>query len=264
MSVRRAFTLIELLVVVAIIALLIAILLPSLGKAREQTRRTICGTNLKGQGLAFAIYAGQYNDRLPVFTNTAGYWLHDEPNEVGDSLLNTATSANQSAASVRRWFYCPSNLGANTDARWIFGGNNWRSFGYTYLNRRDATKSDDSTYSHSGQSVDNKISVTLRIGPPLLYHDYWTKTPRPSESELALDEIVAISSNANDFMTPIYGTGNNATVLAGATNHISGSKPAGANELYFDGHVAWRVFDANAKNFQLADGTQAFMWFPAP
>src|SRR2546425_989730 len=61
----RAFTLIELLVVVAIIALLIAILLPSLGKARENARRAVCGTQLKGQGSSFAIYAGQFNDYLP-------------------------------------------------------------------------------------------------------------------------------------------------------------------------------------------------------
>jgi prepilin-type N-terminal cleavage/methylation domain-containing protein len=264
MSVRRAFTLIELLVVVAIIGLLIAILLPSLGKAREQTRRTVCGTNLKGQGLSFAIYSQQFNDRLPTFTNTAGYWLHDEPNEFGDALLGSATTANQSPQSVRKWFYCPSAAYANADSRWNFGGNNWRSFGYTYMNRRDATKTDD-TDSHSGQSVDNKISMTLRTAPPLVYHDYWGKTIRPSEVEVALDEIVAISTNASDFITPIYGSGGNATVLAGATNHLAGIKPAGANDLYFDGHVSWRVFDAgSAKCFQLADGTKAWMYFPAP
>src|SRR4051812_29838090 len=53
----RAFTLIELLVVIAIIALLIAILLPSLSRARENSRRTVCGTQLKSQGMAIAIYA---------------------------------------------------------------------------------------------------------------------------------------------------------------------------------------------------------------
>jgi len=53
----RAFTLIELLVVVAIIALLISILLPSLARAREQAKKTVCLSNLKNIGTSTAAYA---------------------------------------------------------------------------------------------------------------------------------------------------------------------------------------------------------------
>jgi len=62
---RRGFTLIELLVVVAIIALLIAILLPSLSKAREQAKRVLCLTQLKQIITANFEYSVEYNDWVP-------------------------------------------------------------------------------------------------------------------------------------------------------------------------------------------------------
>jgi prepilin-type N-terminal cleavage/methylation domain-containing protein/prepilin-type processing-associated H-X9-DG protein len=58
----RAFTLIELLVVVAIIALLISILLPALGGAREQGKQTVCLTNMKTMGEAALHYAHDWHD----------------------------------------------------------------------------------------------------------------------------------------------------------------------------------------------------------
>ena len=61
----RGFTLIEILVVVAIIALLIAVLLPSLQRAREQSRRVTCGTNLRTCYQALMFYAQASSDFLP-------------------------------------------------------------------------------------------------------------------------------------------------------------------------------------------------------
>ncbi|MBN1490103.1 MAG: prepilin-type N-terminal cleavage/methylation domain-containing protein [Phycisphaerae bacterium] len=64
---RKAFTLIELLVVVAIIALLISILLPSLAKAREQAKRIACAANLKGISTATLTYAEDSKGFLPAY-----------------------------------------------------------------------------------------------------------------------------------------------------------------------------------------------------
>lgn len=72
------FTLIELLVVVAIIALLIAILLPSLGKAKFRARLVSCAANMKQVGSAIATYSAEWNDRIPTYfrenENAAHYY----------------------------------------------------------------------------------------------------------------------------------------------------------------------------------------------
>lgn len=62
----KGFTLIELLVVVAIIALLVSILLPALGKARELTRQAVCMTNVRAIGTAIAIYKQENKDQFPL------------------------------------------------------------------------------------------------------------------------------------------------------------------------------------------------------
>jgi prepilin-type N-terminal cleavage/methylation domain-containing protein/prepilin-type processing-associated H-X9-DG protein len=63
---EAAFTLIELLVVIAIIGLLAAMLMPTLGRAKEAGRSTACVSNLRQIGIALQIYVGDNNNRLPV------------------------------------------------------------------------------------------------------------------------------------------------------------------------------------------------------
>jgi prepilin-type N-terminal cleavage/methylation domain-containing protein len=66
---RRAFTLVELLVVIGIIAILIAILLPTLSRAKSQANSVACLANLRSSGQAIEIYVGQNKGVLPY-----GYW----------------------------------------------------------------------------------------------------------------------------------------------------------------------------------------------
>jgi len=74
----RGFTLIEILVVIAIIAVLISILLPALGHARETARVTVCLSNLRSQGQAISAYTLESRDATPPRL----VWIN-EPNKDG-------------------------------------------------------------------------------------------------------------------------------------------------------------------------------------
>jgi len=85
---RRGFTLIELLVVVAIIALLVSILLPSLSSARDQAKAAVCGTQMRGLLVGLVGYTAEFNEWLPGL-NTTGVALEAKRLKMsGDALRN--------------------------------------------------------------------------------------------------------------------------------------------------------------------------------
>ncbi|HSW44819.1 MAG TPA: prepilin-type N-terminal cleavage/methylation domain-containing protein [Phycisphaerae bacterium] len=147
---RSGFTLIELLVVVAIIALLISILLPSLARARELSKRSVCASNLKGMGTGFYTYANENADQWPIAnslsatterqsrTQYAGVMGSKRGSTVNANDGETLSTESQVSTSRNLWtlirmqisspksFICPSSDdGANDEEApqyfWDFG-----------------------------------------------------------------------------------------------------------------------------------------------
>ena len=77
----KAFTLIELLVVISIIALLVGILLPALGAARETARGVVCQTNMKNLSTAFVAYGTDNNGWWP--SRASGFTSDPRNEELG-------------------------------------------------------------------------------------------------------------------------------------------------------------------------------------
>jgi prepilin-type N-terminal cleavage/methylation domain-containing protein len=102
--IRLAFTLVELLVVISIIALLLAVLMPALNKAREAGRRVVCGNNLRQVGLAIHLYTEAYQGYYPPHRVVNGNTCLDPTNSL-ERLLPYLVNSKGTAALSSKVFY---------------------------------------------------------------------------------------------------------------------------------------------------------------
>jgi prepilin-type N-terminal cleavage/methylation domain-containing protein/prepilin-type processing-associated H-X9-DG protein len=140
---KRAFTLIELLVVVAIITLLIAILLPSLGRAKERAKLTACSANLHSLAQGCLVYASEWSNRLPPMKNGAsGYLPTDTYQYNNGGIWGLGLLYSNGSITDPRSYYCPSQINnafayqealvKSTVGGWLALDNNSSRAGYEF------------------------------------------------------------------------------------------------------------------------------------
>lgn len=259
----RAFTLIELLVVVAIIALLLAILLPSLGKAREQSRRTVCGSGMHQVHVCMSAYQVEYKGQYPLRIDP-GFWPMgnaainmidpNDPSRSGFIPAGPALLYKYGYIKTPEFFYCPSVTTGRSAFQYVQMAGGWDM---------------------------KRWSTTDYASYPWLGYAYWTaygldangKVVSPDRKVFPLNKQL-IARSANDrpwtlLWTDVTASIDSKTKAEGdkwphVNHHRTNSySAAGGNELRNDGGVFWQPFNAMKPRLRLGGGEPLIMYFAA-